>query len=318
MSQNKTQPVTEKTPTEVTRVFLRDWSLPRLDDQGDKDSRGSVLIIGGSAEMPGGVILAATAALRSGVGRLAIATCQSVAVAVGVAVPEARVLGLSETPAGGIDPTVADLLAARATQAQTVLIGPGMIDEAAIQELLRRLLPQIDHTTVLILDAGALTAGALEPQLLRTRGGKVILTPHAGEMAYLFGIEKAAVTADPQTIVLRCAEEFGVVSVLKGPTTWIASATAELYVYHEGTLGLAISGSGDTLAGVITGLAPRAASPNQAAVWGVYLHGEAGNRLTQRLGFLGFLPRELPHEIPRILAAVEHEAFVVRAMRREE
>jgi len=98
--------------------------------------------------------------------------------------------------------------------------------------------------------------------------------------------------------------------VLKGPTTWIASAAAELYAYHEGTLGLATSGSGDTLAGVIAGLAPRAVSPSQAAAWGVYLHGEAGNRLTQRLGFLGFLPRELPREIPPILAAIEQGTLI--------
>lgn len=309
MSQNKPQPATAKVPIEVTCVFLRRWPLPQLDEQGDKDTRGSVLIIGGSAEMPGGVILAATAALRSGVGRLAIATCQSVAVAVGVAVPEARVLGLPETPAGGVDPTGADLLVARAAQARAVLIGPGMIDETAIQDLLRRLVPRIDPTTVLILDAGALTSGALDPLLLRARGGRVILTPHAGEMAYLLGVDKAAVTADAQAVSLRCAADFGAVSVLKGPTTWIAGAEMESYAYHEGTLGLATSGSGDTLAGVIAGLAPRTASPSQAAVWGVYLHGEAGNRLRQRFGVLGFLPRELPHEIPQILAAVEEGTF---------
>lgn len=306
MSQNKTRPATATTATPVTRVFLQHWLLPRLDEQGDKDSRGSMLIVGGSVEMPGSVILAATAALRSGVGRLAIATCQSIAGAVGVAVPEARILGLPETPTGGIDPTAVDRLAAKATQAQAVLIGPGMIDEGAIGKLLKRLLPQIEHSTVLILDAGALTAGALEPQLLRVRDGNVILTPHAGEMAYLLGIDKAAVMADPQAVSLRCAGDFGAVSVLKGSTTWIASAAAELYAYQEGTLGLATSGSGDTLAGIIGGLVPRAAGPSQAAAWGVYLHGEAGNRLAQRFGSLGFLPRELPHEIPQILAAVMH------------
>jgi ADP-dependent NAD(P)H-hydrate dehydratase len=305
MSQSKTQQAIGKTQTEVTRVFLQHWPLPRLDEQGDKDSRGSLLLIGGSAEMPGGVILAATAALRSGVGRLVIATCQSVAVAIGVAVPEARVLGLPETSAGGIDPAESDRLAARAAQAQALVIGPGMVDEAAIRELLRRLVPQLDQSIVLILDAGALTAGALDPLLLKTRGGQVILTPHAGEMAHLLGIDKTTVTADPQAVSLRCAATFGAVSVLKGPTTWIASAAAELYAYREGPLGLATSGSGDTLAGVIAGLAPRAESPSQAAAWGVYLHGEAGNRLTQRLGFLGFLPRELPRELPPILAALE-------------
>jgi len=308
MSQNETQRPAEKTPIEVTRGFLQHWPLQRLDDQGDKDSRGSLLIIGGSAEMPGAVMLAATAALRSGVGRLAIATIERAAIAVGVAVPEARVFGLPETPAGGIDPTTADRLVARAHRSQAVLIGPGMIDEGAIHELLQRLLPQLDSTPVLILDAGALTAGALDPPLLRARGGRVILTPHAGEMASLLGVDKAAVDAEPPATALRCAERFGGVSVLKGPTTWIASATAELYAYHEGPPGLATSGSGDTLAGVIAGVVPRAVSPSHAAVWGVYGHGEAGNRLTRQMGALGYLPRELPHEIPQILAAIERSA----------
>src|SRR5687767_3201139 len=81
--------------------LLRQWPLPMPDEQGDKEQRGSVLIVGGSREMPGAIILAAEAALRAGAGKLAIATGQSVAQLVALAIPESRVIGLRETDGGG-------------------------------------------------------------------------------------------------------------------------------------------------------------------------------------------------------------------------
>jgi NAD(P)H-hydrate repair Nnr-like enzyme with NAD(P)H-hydrate dehydratase domain len=66
-------------------------------------------------------------------------------------------------------------------------------------------------------------------------------------------------------------------------------------------VGLATSGSGDTLAGIVTGLAARGASAAQAAVWGVYVHGAAGNQLARRMGRVGYLARELLDEVPRVI-----------------
>lgn len=304
MSQNNSASSAQKTPRPITGESLRHWQLPQPDEQGDKNARGGVLIIGGSTEMPGAVVLAATAALRSGVGRLRIATCQSIGASIGAAVPEARVIRLPETAAGGIAPAAASQLVGLANQVQAALIGPGMIDEPAIQALLARLLPQIEQA-VLILDAGALTSGAINANILRAHGGKVILTPHAGEMARLADMDKAEVETDPAAVALRSAEVFGAVMALKGPTTWIANPDQELYSYQEGNVGLAVSGSGDTLSGAIAGLAARVQSPTQAAAWGVYLHGEAGNRLARRAGRLGFLARELANEFPPIMTEVE-------------
>jgi NAD(P)H-hydrate repair Nnr-like enzyme with NAD(P)H-hydrate dehydratase domain len=102
------------------------------------------------------------------------------------------------------------------------------------------------------------------------------------------------------------AEAFGAVVALKGAETLVVDADGAAYCYRQGRVGLATSGSGDTLAGVIAGLAARGASPLQATVWGVYLHGEAGNRLTGRFGQTGFLARELLAEVPQALAALEH------------
>src|SRR5437764_7671545 len=108
----------------VTPRLLRRWPLPRPDAAGDKEERGRVLVVGGSPEMPGAVILAATAALRSGAGKLRIATCRSVAPWVAASIPEARVFALPETGTGAIDPSAADELVDRIDAVDAALIGP--------------------------------------------------------------------------------------------------------------------------------------------------------------------------------------------------
>ena len=89
---------------EITSQLLRDWPLPMPHPDGDKEARGRILVIGGSREMPGAVILAAIAALRAGAGKLTVATEASVAALVAQAIPEARVIGLRETAQGGLVP----------------------------------------------------------------------------------------------------------------------------------------------------------------------------------------------------------------------
>ena len=94
-------PVSDTHMISVDDAALRGWPLPMPSSEGDKEQRGHVLILGGSREMPGAVILAATAALRAGAGKLTIATGASVAQLVALALPEARVIGLGETAEGG-------------------------------------------------------------------------------------------------------------------------------------------------------------------------------------------------------------------------
>ncbi len=286
--------------TALTAAALRAWPLPQPGSGGDKDSRGQVLIVGGAVEMPGAIVLAATAALRSGAGKLQIATCRSIAPLVGIAVPEARVFALPETPDGAIDPAAAEQIVARANKSKSVLLGPGMINEAAVAALLARALPALSTPTV-ILDAAALTGDAA---LLRPLAGRVILTPHLGEMATLLGRDKTKIEADVSGTAAAAAAQLGAVVALKGAETWIAAPDGQRWHYSNGSVGLATSGSGDTLAGIVAGLAARGAEPAQAAAWGVVLHGEAGNRLAQRLGRLGFLARELLDEIPPIMQAL--------------
>jgi len=292
-------------PVAVTEELLRGWPLPRPDDdtsQGrGKDTRGAVLVAGGSIEVPGAIILAGVGALRAGAGKLQIATCREIAGAVAVAVPEARALGLAQTAGGDIDPSAAERLAEATGGAAAALIGPGMLDVPTAQALLRQLLPRVTDTA-LALDAAALAAVSEDRRALHHLEGNAVLTPHLVELALLLGVERDEIEADPLGMARRAAREARAMVALKGAETYIAAPDGTAYRYADGAIGLATSGSGDTLAGIVAGLLARGAEPLHAAVWAVYLHGEAGNTMSARMGKLGFLARELLADIPRVMA----------------
>ena len=285
----------------LTARLLRRWPLPRPDDDADKEERGRVLVVGSAPELPGAVILAATAALRAGAGKLQIATGASLAPVVGAATPEARVFGLAEVGGGGLAPAEAERIVARANAAQTLLVGPGLVDPAAVRELVERVIPRLDGPLV-VLDAEAMMGLRSRPGLLHGLQGRAIVTPHAGEMAQLLGVDKDAVRAAPLETARRAAAEWRAVVALKGAETIVAGPDGRAYRNRTGNVGLATSGSGDTLSGIIAGLAARGAEPLQAAAWGVFLHGSAGDRLARRVGPLGFLARELLAEVPGLMA----------------
>lgn len=265
-------------PVEVTPAVLAAHPLPDHDDGASKHDRGSVLVIGGSAETPGAALLAGLAALRAGAGRLCIATDAAVATAVGVAVPEARVTALDER------------VVALAADADAVLFGPGMLDGAVVG-------PTLDAVTsamaggdgLLALDARALPVVADRPDWVRRMGGRVLLTPNPSELGDL-GADDAA----------TAAARFGAVVAARGASTVIASPAGDTWIDHHGTVGLATSGSGDVAAGLALGFLGRGADPVTAALWAAAVHGLAG----ERLGPPGFLARELLDAVPAVLASL--------------
>lgn len=291
-------------PTLVTPALLRAWPLPLPEKEGDKEARGRVLVAGGSREMPGALLLAAEAALRAGAGKLRVAAPESIAGGVALAVPEGRVFALPEVEeTGAVAPEAAGELSERGNEVAALLLGPGMLDEERTAALVREVLGRLAGVTV-VLDAAALACLAADTELLHRLGGNCIITPHAGEMASCLGVPKEEISADPVQTARHAAERFRAVVVLKGAETIIAGVDGECYRNRAGNVGLATSGSGDTLAGIIAGLAARGASPLQAAVWGVALHARAGDRLARTVGPLGFLARELLAEVPGLMKAL--------------
>lgn len=278
----------------IDDALLQAWPLPAIEDDGDKESRGRVLVVAGSREMPGAAVLAGTAALRAGAGKLVIATPQGAAPIVALAMPEARVIALPEAADGS--PTLAGLATLQSIAPTALLVGPGMTGHVGSLAFVLGLLPLFRDATVL-LDALAMEA---VKSLGRFRQ-PVILTPHAGEMAHLTGHAKEDLQEEPLATARRHAAAWQAVVALKGATTAIATPAGDAWLHRSQAPGLGTSGSGDVLAGVIAGLAARGASPEQAAAWGVAAHARAGAVLARRHGRVGFLARELATEIPAIL-----------------
>jgi hydroxyethylthiazole kinase-like uncharacterized protein yjeF len=285
---------------DLTPATLARIPLPQPDEGGGKDERGRIFVVGGERENPGGVLLAATAALRAGAGKLRLATVESIALAIGIAIPEARVFALGETKHGTLAPGAGAEVVRLAEGMDALVLGPGMIEEASATELTRAVLAALDGPA-LALDAGGFPYLAANPDALLRLDGRAVITPHAGEMAKILGVEKDEVERDPLATARRAAEDLGAVVALKGPETFIASPYGEAYRYGGGGVGLATSGSGDVLAGIVGGLLARGAEPLVAAAWAVYLHGEAGNALAAARGKIGFLAREIPHEVPWLM-----------------
>lgn len=291
--------------TEVTPDLLRAMPLPGLGGNPDKDSRGRVLIIGGGPEVPGAAVLAGIAALRTGAGKLQMAATAAYADILAVAVPEARVVRVPASRNGEIGKSAANALSTLIERSDAVVIGPGMMDDTSASALAATLVSaRTACRTTFVLDAGAITGLGGLADRLSPAAGRLVLTPHIGEMAALTGLDKDEIEADPIAAARAVATRLGAVMVLKSATTHIVSPDGLCWVHEARAPGLATSGSGDVLAGVIGGLLARGAPPVEAAIWGVWLHGAAGRALSKSVGPLGFLAREIPGQIPRVMAGV--------------
>ncbi|WP_293972177.1 NAD(P)H-hydrate dehydratase [Sphingopyxis sp.] len=290
-------------PIALDSVWLKAHPLPDHQDNIDKNGRGRVLVIGGCRRVPGGMLLTAEAAFRAGAGKVTIATIASAAIAIGVACPACAVVALPETANGEIAPESADLLLAEMAGHDAIVFGPAMIDEDIVRQLLAALLPALPGDMFLLLDAAALRAASEHAEAILARGDHSVLTPHAGELAAMLGADKDSVARDPLGALAQAAERYGAAVMVKGATSHLMGE-GNCLAYAGGGLGLAVSGSGDVLAGLIAGLGAQGLSPLRAAAWGIWLHGEAGRRLSERMGPIGYLARELAPLAPGLMRGV--------------
>jgi hydroxyethylthiazole kinase-like uncharacterized protein yjeF len=281
--------------TVVTSSFLRSWPLPDVEEGGGKHARGTVVVIGGAADTPGAVLLAGIAALRVGAGRLTLATAAVNAPALAVTVPEAGVTPLPTTAQGALGADAVEACLPLIEKAQAVVLGVGMRSPDDTRALVNGVLSAVGEETSVVLDALGLTCGGYD-DLLRSRLGKrLVATPNRAEASYLLDGD---VPDDDEEASRAVASKIDAVTTLQ---SCIAAPDGRMWVDQSGDSGLGTSGSGDVLAGAIAGLLARGATVEQAAVWGAHLHADAGERLSARVGRLGYLARELLDELPQVL-----------------
>jgi NAD(P)H-hydrate epimerase len=278
---------------EVGALFRR---RPR---NAHKGSFGHVLIIGGSAGRSGAIVMAAQAALRSGVGLVSVVTPRSVWSNVAASMKEAMVFAGEETTSGVLTPDfwpdgVKDLKAFDA-----VLVGPGMgtQDECrlVVMDIIRRC------KVPLVLDADALNVHKRRDRLIPTATCAVIMTPHPGELARFMAEDVAGIQSDRLGACRRAVEATKATVVLKGAGTLVAASGEKPAVNMTGNPGMAKGGSGDILAGIIVGLLGQGLAPFAASRAGVYIQGRAGDRAALRLSQAGMLASDIIDDIPFVM-----------------
>ncbi|MET0249444.1 MAG: NAD(P)H-hydrate dehydratase [Sphingobium sp.] len=285
----------------IDEAWLRAHPLPQIEEDCDKNARGRALVVGGAAFVPGALRLTGEAVLRAGAGKVQLATVASAAIALGVHMPEASVLALPADDDGEIALDAAAMLEGSVGRCDALVLGPGMSVADQTADLVAALLGAPRDALVTVLDAAALTSARDQVEVIRAHAGRIVMTPHPGEMAILASIDAEQVADDPPGIARDMARRFGSVVLLKGRESFIADPSGQLLRFTGGCVGLATAGSGDVLAGIIGGLAARGAEPLVAAAWGCWLHGRAGQILSEEVGHVGFLARELCALVPRLL-----------------
>ena len=276
--------------------------LPDIGDGADKNARGRALLVAGSATVPGGPLLTGEALLRAGAGKVRIGTIAAAAMAIGALFPEAAIVPLATDESGEIAAEAAAALEKDVGRCDVLVMGPATMARPHSATLVETLLRATAPETSILLDAGALVAMHGKAAVLARCGGRLLLTPHHGELATLLGCDEAEITAAPVDQALRAARLFGAAVVLKARETIIADPSGTLLHYCSDAPGLGTAGSGDVLAGVIGGLLARGMDPLSAAGWGVWIHGEAGKMASRTIGRVGFLARDLLPLIPALVA----------------
>ncbi|HVE94992.1 MAG TPA: NAD(P)H-hydrate dehydratase [Acidimicrobiales bacterium] len=252
--------------------------LPAAD--GDKDQRGTVVVIAGSDSCPGAAILTGVAALRAGAGRVQIFTAPEVAVAVGIAIPESLSVGW----AGADD----EQLLSRLEDADSVCIGPGLDREAP--DIALAVLTHLDRNVPVLLDALAIPAAHAYAEA----GQRFVIAPNVKEATELHPEPMLEQGVGPLAAALTSALHAPV--AVRGETTVVAHGEAAWWA--KGAVGLGTAGSGDVLAGVTAGMLARSLDPAAAVGWGVAVHARAGRELSGHRSNPGFLARELLDVIP--------------------
>ena len=279
--------------------------LPRRSHTGHKGQNGRLLLIAGCRQYPGAAVLATAAAARSGAGYVRLASIPGAVKIVAARCPEAIYTLCKKNSQGGIagGEENLSLLLGAAQGADAIAIGCGMEPGPDTLALVKALLRQ---EKPLLLDAGALTALAVEPEplsLLENAACPVVITPHPGEYARLTGVP---VGNNPFSPEYTRTESIGITVLWKGYITGITGPEGKLW-HFGGCDGLAKGGSGDVLTGLIGGLLAQGASPFGAAVAGAWLHGRAAQLCARDHTRRAMVPSQLMEYFGRAFLEAEQE-----------
>ena len=267
--------------------------LPDRNPWGHKGNFGKLLLLCGSRGYTGAAFFAAMGALRSGAGLVFLGVPESIYGIEAVKLNEPVIFPLPDA-GGRLSADAVPEILTRLPQMDAVLVGPGLGQSEGTLAAVRAVLEKAECPVV--MDADGINVLSAHRDLLRGRKSPTILTPHDGEFARLGGV----IGEDRMAAAAALAEELGCTVLLKGHETCITDGT-DGYLNPTGNPGMAVGGSGDVLAGVITALLGAGLPPLEAAACGAWLHGAAGDRCAAELGQYGMLPTDMLSALPRLM-----------------
>lgn len=266
--------------------------LPDRAENAHKGDFGKILLLCGSRGYTGAAYLAAMGALRSGAGLVFLGVPESIYQIEAVKLNEAIVFPLPDED-GKLSAAAIPEILERLPKVDAVLIGPGLGQSEGVFQVVKAVLEQA--VCPVVLDADGINLIALHKDIVRGRTGTTVLTPHGGEFARLGGASGDRVAA-----AAEMANDLGCILLLKGHHTVITDGNTT-YINPTGNPGMAVGGSGDVLAGMITALLGQGIEPLQAAACGAWLHGAAGDLCAAQIGQYGMLPTDMVNVLPRLL-----------------
>ena len=276
----------------VEAEFVR-RSLPVRRTDGHKGIFGKLLIVGGCVGYTGAPALTAAAAVRSGCGLVTLAVPEAIWPVEAAKCDSAMPFPLPDKK-GMLSYKALQYILAKLDECDVLALGPGLGRSDETERLVLELLRRTEKPVVLDADGINTLEGHID--VLDDRRGRVtVLTPHDGEFARLGGQPNSE---DRLEVARNFAKTHGCVLVLKGHRTITASPVGNALVNTTGNSGMAKGGSGDVLTGVIASLLCQRATPVQAAVCGVWLHGRAGDLAAERLTEYGMAPADLAQALP--------------------
>ena len=272
--------------------------LPERLRGSHKGDNGNVIIVAGSATMPGAVTLAARAAIRAGVGLVTIAAIPSVCAAVTSNLPEAILMPLPERD-GKIDPIASQIVVDQQHRFDAALFGPGLTHEDSILEFLSKTWEGWRVPSV--IDADALNAVS---KGIRLPEGDCVLTPHPGELSRLLDSTIAEIQSDRFRSVRQAVEQYRKAILLKGSYSIVGQPNQPMAVNCTGNPGMASGGMGDVLGGTIVTLLGQQLPTYYAACCGMFWHGLAGDTCAQEIGTIGYSASDVADALPRARAKI--------------
>jgi hydroxyethylthiazole kinase-like uncharacterized protein yjeF len=285
-------------PAELNLILLD----PR-PPQAHKGDYGHLFVLAGSPGKTGAAAMICHGALRIGSGLVTLGIPASLNPILEAKLTEAMTEPLPDAATGYLSSDASGRILQILEGKTALALGPGISTQPQVQELLIEIVPSV--SVPLVIDADGITALASRPEILKQCKSSVVLTPHPGEMARLAGITTQQVQADRIGVARDFATTYGCIVCLKGARTVIATSDEEVYINPTGNPGMASGGTGDILTGMIGGLIAQDLSPLEAATWGVYLHGLAGDIAAHSLGEVPLIAGDIIDYLPDALKEVK-------------